>query len=137
MNSVIDAGSDYLIAYDGEKIYGAGNNEYHQFEREDYQKDTLAQVSNVKISIGDTIDVSFDSVENASGYEVKMNAGELMIILIIISVVIALIISIISNKLDEKKKYKNIVQPGAPLPYHSKYILTKNEYYFYRNLKTG
>ena len=72
----IDAGSDYLIAYDGEKIYGAGNNEYHQFEREDYEKVTLAQVSNVKISIGDTIDVSFDSVENASGYEIKMNAGE-------------------------------------------------------------
>ena len=72
----IDAGNDYLIAYDGKKIYGAGNNEYHQFEREDYEKETLAQVSNVKISIGDTIDVSFDSVENASGYEIKMNAGE-------------------------------------------------------------
>lgn len=73
---VIDAGNDYLIAYDGEKIYGAGNNEYHQFEREDYEKETLSQVSNVKISIGDTIDVSFDSVENATGYEIKMNVGE-------------------------------------------------------------
>lgn len=65
-----------------------------------------------------------------------MSAGELMIILIIISVVIALIISIVSNKINEKKMYTNTLQPGAQLPYHSKYILTKNEYYFYRNLKT-
>ncbi|MBQ3418751.1 MAG: helix-turn-helix domain-containing protein [Erysipelotrichaceae bacterium] len=71
----IDAGNDYLIAYDGEKIYGVGKNDYQQFEGEAHQE-ILAQVTNVKIAINDTIDVTFDSVEGASGYELRLNAGE-------------------------------------------------------------
>ena len=72
----IDAGNDYLIAYDGQTIFGAGKNEYHQFDAEEVEKKELAQVSDVKISIGDTIDVSFSPVVGAAGYELILNAGE-------------------------------------------------------------
>ena len=73
----IDSGSEYLIAFDGEKIYGAGRNEYHQFVSDEIEQIVLDQVGDVKISIGDnTIDVTFNEVANASGYEVRLNAGE-------------------------------------------------------------
>ncbi|MBR0462145.1 MAG: helix-turn-helix domain-containing protein [Erysipelotrichaceae bacterium] len=73
----IDSGNDYLIAFDGERIYGTGRNEYHQFVSDDFEQTVLDQVGDVKISIGEgTIDVSFAAVENAGGYEVRLNAGE-------------------------------------------------------------
>ena len=72
----IDAGNNYLIAYDGQTIYGVGRNEYHQFEAEETTRKELPQVSDVKITIGDTIDVSFSPVIGASGYELRLNAGE-------------------------------------------------------------
>lgn len=72
----IAAGDKYLIAYDGHNLYGAGENDYNQFEKEENEIITLAQVSGVKVSINNTIDVSFDKVTNAEGYEITLNAGE-------------------------------------------------------------
>ena len=69
----IDSADEYLIAFDGETIFGTGKNNYHQFEQEIVEKTTLPQVSGVKISIDSTIDVSFDRVINADGYEVKLD----------------------------------------------------------------
>lgn len=68
----IAACDDYLIAYDGNKIYGTGVNVNFEFEQNYFKGSALSVVKNVKISIGNNIEVSFDSVENASGYEVSM-----------------------------------------------------------------
>lgn len=71
----IDAGKDYLIGYDGEEIFGAGNNKYNQFEKEEIVKIKLPQVSRDAIVIDfleKTIEVSLNSVENAIGYEVTL-----------------------------------------------------------------
>ena len=72
----IDAGGDYLIGFDGKKIYGAGNNEYHQFEKTSEEMITLEQVGNVNVSFGENILVSYEAVENASGYELILNDDE-------------------------------------------------------------
>lgn len=72
----IDAGSDYLIAFDGKQIYGAGNNAYHQFEKTNEEMIVLEQVGNVNVSFGDNILVSYDVIENASGYEIIINDDE-------------------------------------------------------------
>lgn len=63
---------NYLIAYDGNKIYGTGVNDNFDFEQEYFKGSALSSVKNVKISIGNNISVSFDSVDNASGYEVSL-----------------------------------------------------------------
>lgn len=63
---------DYLIAYDGNKIYGSGTNDNFDFKQEYYKGTALPVVSNVKISIDNNIEVSFDSVLNASGYEISL-----------------------------------------------------------------
>ena len=68
----IAACDNYLIAYDGNKIYGTGVNENFEFEQNYFKGSALGVVKNVKISIGNNIEVSFDGVENASGYEVSM-----------------------------------------------------------------
>jgi len=72
----IDAASDYLIAYDGTKIYGVGNNRYNQFEKEEIIKQRLEMVSNVEYNIDERfISVQFDGVSNASGYLVSIDVG--------------------------------------------------------------
>lgn len=72
----IDAASDYLIGFDGVKIYGVGNNSYHQFVKEELVKQRLDMVSNVEYNIGDEyISVQFDPVSNASGYIVSLDVG--------------------------------------------------------------
>ncbi len=72
----IDAASDYLIGFDGVKIYGVGNNSYHQFVKEELVKQRLDMVSNVEYTIGDEyISVQFDPVSNASGYIVSLDVG--------------------------------------------------------------
>ncbi len=72
----IDAASDYLIGFDGVKIYGVGNNNYHQFVKEELMKQRLDMVSNVDYSIDDKyVSVQFDGVSNASGYIVSIDVG--------------------------------------------------------------
>jgi len=73
----IKAANEYLIAYDGNKIYGVGRNNYHQFtSEEDINTQTLPQVSNIKIKNDDgELTLSFDPVENASGYRIYLDAG--------------------------------------------------------------
>ncbi|MBQ1476911.1 MAG: helix-turn-helix domain-containing protein [Erysipelotrichaceae bacterium] len=72
----IDADDEYLIAFDGEKIYGIGKNTYHQFEKSESLKTTLAQVSGVNLNMSeDAVTVRFDPVANASGYVVSIDAG--------------------------------------------------------------
>ncbi len=73
-SNIIAIGSynDYLVAYDGSKIYGTGESDVYQFDQAYAIGTALATVSNVKISIGSSVAVSFDSVSNASGYEVSL-----------------------------------------------------------------
>jgi len=73
----IKAADEYLIAYDGNKIYGVGRNNYHQFTTDDdIQTQTLPQVSNIKIKNDNgTLTLTFDPVEGASGYRVYLDAG--------------------------------------------------------------
>ena len=72
----IDGASDYLIGFDGVKIYGVGNNAYHQFVKEELIKQRLDMVSNVEYSIDDKyVSVQFDPVSNASGYIVSLDVG--------------------------------------------------------------
>ena len=72
----IAAGNDYIVAYDGEKIYGAGENTYNQYERSANYLVTLPQVSDVKINNeNNNVVVTFKGVENAKGYLVSTDAG--------------------------------------------------------------
>ncbi len=73
-SNIIAIGSynDYLVAYDGSKIYGTGESDIYKFDQAYAIGTALATVSNVKISIGSSVAVSFDSVSNASGYEVSL-----------------------------------------------------------------
>ena len=68
----ISAYGDYLIAYDGSKIYGTGSSDTFSFEQLYSNGTALPVVSNVKISLGNTVSVSFDSVNNATGYDVAL-----------------------------------------------------------------
>lgn len=72
----IASGSDYLVAFDGKNIYGVGNNAYNQFMKEEKKKITLEKVSNITYEIKkDEVIVSFDGVNNATGYSVSINVG--------------------------------------------------------------
>ena len=72
----ISAGSDYLVGFDGKKIVGVGNNAYQQFVKEAGTKKTLEKVNNISYVItGNTIDVTFNGVDNASGYLVSLDVG--------------------------------------------------------------
>lgn len=72
----ISASNDYLVGYDGKKIYGVGKNKYKQFESEEITTQILPQVSNVKISKDDSyLYISFDGVNNASGYSISIDLG--------------------------------------------------------------
>ncbi|MDO4198515.1 MAG: helix-turn-helix domain-containing protein [Erysipelotrichaceae bacterium] len=72
----IDAGSDYLIGFNGKMIVGVGNNAYHQFVKEENTKTTLEKVTSITYMItGNSVDVSFNGVDNASGYLVSLDVG--------------------------------------------------------------
>ena len=72
----IDAASNYLIALDGANIYGVGKNRYNQFVEKEIEKKTLPQVSEIKYIISkDYVTISFDGVNNASGYDVSLDVG--------------------------------------------------------------
>lgn len=66
----ISSSGECLVAYDGEKIYAVGDNEYLVTKKEEAK--TLNQVTNVKIEISDTVNVSFDKVEGALGYKISL-----------------------------------------------------------------
>ena len=68
----ISAHGDYLVAYDGSKIYGTGSSDTFSFDQLYSNGTALPVVSNVKISLGSNVSVSFDSVSNATGYDVSL-----------------------------------------------------------------
>lgn len=69
----ISASDNYLVAYDGTKILGVGNNAYGQFEKDEPDLITLDSIKNVSIDINEnTVEVSFDEVKNASSYKVAL-----------------------------------------------------------------
>ena len=69
----ISSGEEYLVAFDGNKIYGVGKNDYHQFPNEENNKKVLAQVKNIFVDYdAKKVNVSFDTVDNASEYEVSL-----------------------------------------------------------------
>ncbi len=68
----IAGGYNYLVAYDGENIYGTGENIYDQFDKAEIVKKPLSQVTNVSVAISEpdqVITISFDAVENATAYK--------------------------------------------------------------------
>lgn len=72
----IDAGSDYLIGFDGKNIYGVGNNDYDQFRKDNKKKITLEKVSEISYMLDESkIYISFKGVSNASAYLVGLNVG--------------------------------------------------------------
>ena len=76
----ICAADEYLIAYDGTNIMGVGKNDHLQFENNQSELVTLAQVGGVKISCDEvnnnSVSVSFDKVANATGYEITLNIDD-------------------------------------------------------------
>lgn len=73
----IDSGNDYLIGFDGENIKGTGKNFYHQFESNETVLQTLPKVKNIVVDYDNKeVFVRFDSVENASEYEVSLIVDE-------------------------------------------------------------
>lgn len=72
----IAGGYNYLVAYDGENIYGTGENIYEQFDKAEIVKKPLSQVTNVSVSISEpeqVITISFDTVENATVYRLTFD----------------------------------------------------------------
>ena len=75
--TAIAAGNDYLVAVDQEgNLYGIGRNIYHQFDDSSLMRNSLPQVRNVKVEIGqEYVIISFDPVTHASGYLVTIDVG--------------------------------------------------------------
>lgn len=71
----IDAGKDYIIAYDGIHLYGAGNNTYNQFIAGDQgNKTKLASPENLVVKESSSqVFFTWDNVKNASHYEFSIN----------------------------------------------------------------
>lgn len=75
----IDSAEDYLIAYDGDSIFGVGENNYNQFEKKQEEKITLKQIDTENLNVEikkDEVTVVFAPVENAYAYEVTMIADK-------------------------------------------------------------
>ncbi len=68
----IAAYDNYLVAYDGSKIYGTGSSDTFGFDQSYASGTALPSVTNVKVSIGSSVSVTFDSISNATGYEVSL-----------------------------------------------------------------
>lgn len=70
----IDAADNYFIAYDGKSIYGFGENRYNQFISSPDDNFKLKAVEDIEIICRkDSISVSFESIDKATGYEIKLN----------------------------------------------------------------
>lgn len=73
----IDGNDDCLIGFDGENIYGVGNNEYHLFASEEKETKKLNKVENIRIDYNNKeVNVTFDEVENAISYDVTLILSE-------------------------------------------------------------
>lgn len=69
----IAASDNYLVAYDGNEIYGVGDNSYNQFKKEKVELETLDSVKNIAIDINEEkVKISFDDVDNASSYKLSL-----------------------------------------------------------------
>lgn len=69
----IASGDDYLVALDGNEIFGVGKNNYHQFPSDINVKQSLTKVQNIFVDYdSDNVNVSFDLVDNATEYEVRL-----------------------------------------------------------------
>lgn len=69
----ISACEESLVSFNGTEIFGIGKNTYHQFPAEENNKQSLAQVKNILVNYdSDNVYVSFDPVNNASEYEVRL-----------------------------------------------------------------
>ena len=66
----ISSAGDCLVGYDGNNIYAVGDNEYLVSKKD--KTVTLSQVTNVNIEINETVNVSFDKVQNALGYKISL-----------------------------------------------------------------
>ena len=66
----ISSAGDCLVGYDGNNIYAVGDNEYLVSKKD--KTVTLPQVTNVNVEINETINVSFDKVQNALGYKISL-----------------------------------------------------------------
>ena len=70
----IASGIDYLSAYTGVEVLGAGNNAYKQFKENEIQKLKLANTKNVVIDMKeDRMVIAFDKVEHAIAYELHLD----------------------------------------------------------------
>lgn len=71
----IDAADRYFIAYDGKNIYGFGENRYNQFISSPTTNTKLSSVTNVSVNTSKGLVIlSFDSVNNATGYEITFGS---------------------------------------------------------------
>lgn len=73
----IDSSDDYLIAYDGQQIFGVGDNSYNQFEKEESPKEVIQSIDVNKLNVSieqNNVRVSFEPVKNAKAYSVSINA---------------------------------------------------------------
>ena len=69
----ISACEESLVSFNGTEIFGIGKNTYHQFPAEENNKQSLAQVKNILVNYdSNNVYVSFDPVNNASEYEVRL-----------------------------------------------------------------
>ena len=69
----VDAADNYFVAYDGTNIYGYGENRYNQFISSPTVTTKLNEVSNIQVTCSkENVVVSFDPVDNATAYEVKL-----------------------------------------------------------------
>lgn len=74
----ISGSNNYLVAYDGNEIFGIGENEYNQFVPTtlDEQIPQLSRVNNINVEFGyEFIKVYWDKVDNADYYSVQINVG--------------------------------------------------------------
>lgn len=74
----ISGSSDFLVAYDGNEVYGVGDNEYNQFKNYDIDEITpqLSRVNNIQIEFGyEFAKIEWDKVDNANYYSVQINVG--------------------------------------------------------------
>lgn len=70
----IAGGIDYLAAYNGQEVLGAGKNTYKQFKDNPIQKLKLPQVKNVIVKKeNDHLNIVFDPILHAVGYELHLD----------------------------------------------------------------
>ena len=72
----IEAGKDYLVAFDGTQVYGVGNNNYDQFDKSAASIQQLPDVRNIHlIPDGDVLRITFDPVMDATSYQIEIDLG--------------------------------------------------------------